>query len=346
MKTGIIGLEFSGKKNLFSLLTGIESDSFKPGREQVGIVNVPDERVEYLNELYKSKKKVYSRIEFHLLPSIKKDSKETKQSLTEAREADMFVMVIRQFNDPNVYHPYEKVDVIRDYNIIKEEMILADLLLVETRLERIDKSMRAKKADILEKEKKLLLKCKEVLEEGKHLNTLEIEASDMKMIKGFQFLTLKPLFVILNCDEDKINETVEFPDNVKSLNISVKIESEIQNLDGEERAEFLESLGITQSSLDRLIKFSFNYGDLISYFTAAEQETHSWTINNGTNAQMAAGVIHSDFEKGFIRAEVIGYDDLKRAGSESEAKKMGLYRLEGKEYIVKDGDIILFRFNI
>lgn len=346
MKVGIIGLEFSGKKSLFSLLTGKSSDSFVQTKELVGAVNVPDERVEFLESFYTSKKKIYSQIEFHLIPSIKKDSKETKVALTEAKDVDMFGILIRQFTNPNVFHPFESIDVMRDYNIIKDELILADLYLIETRIERIDKQIKAKKTDLLEKEKILVLKLKEYLENGTFLNKIDINESDSKIIKGYQLLTLKPIFVIINCDEDKLKENYTLPDEVKSLNISVQIENEIQQLEEKERQEFLKSLDLKETSLNRLIKFSYSFGNLIAYFTAGDKETHSWTIQNGTTAQKAAGVIHSDFEKGFIRAEIVHFDDLKRAGSEAEAKKMGLYRLEGKEYIVKNGDIIIFRFNV
>ncbi|MDD5067867.1 MAG: DUF933 domain-containing protein, partial [bacterium] len=234
----------------------------------------------------------------------------------------------------------------RDYETIKHEMIFADLFLVESRLERIEKQIHSKKEDILLKEKELLLHLKESLEKGTFLNKLKISEENVKLIKSFSLLTLKPLFVIVNCGEDSIGQSFSFPDEMKSLNMSVKIESEIQQLEEKEKKEFLDNLGLKETSLNRLIKFAYGYGDLISFFTAGEKESHSWTIRNGTTALKAAGVIHSDFEKGFIRAEVIHYDDLVRSGSEANAKKAGLYRLEGKDYPVKDGDIMIFRFNI
>ncbi len=346
MKVGLIGLEFAGKKTLFNLLTGKKSDTHSINKEEVATVNVPDERIEFLEKFYNSKKKIYSQIEFHLLPSIKKESKETQKALTEAKEVDMFGIVLRAFHDDNVFHPYNRVDPALDYEIIKNELIFADLFLIETRLERLEKQMRAKKEEHLLKEKEILLKFKEQLENNEFLNKVKLREDELKIVRGFQFLTLKPIFTIINCDDTDLNKEFNIDKDIKGINISIKIESEIAELDEEERKIFLEDLGIKESSLNRLIRFTYDYGNLISFFTAGEKEIHSWQIKKGTTAVKAAGVIHSDFEKGFIRAEVISFEDLKKAGSEAAAKKEGLYRLEGKDYIVQDGDIIIFRFNI
>ena len=346
MKVGIIGLEFSGKKSLFRLLTGIKQEHFSADKREIGVINVPDQRIDYVAQFYNSTKTVYSQIEFDLISSIKKDSEETKKALMEAKEVDMFGLVIRQFKDENVFHPFDSIDINRDFNIIKDELVLADLLLIETRLERIEKQLKIQKKDQLIKEKELLLRIKTPLEAGTFLKDTELNEDESKIISGFQLLTLKPVFIIVNCEEEKLNEDFKFPDKFKSINISVKIENEIQQLSESERGEFLDSLGLKESCLNRLIKFAYDYGELISFFTATEKEAHSWTIISGTSALHAAGVIHSDFEKGFIRAEVVHFDDLKKAGSEAEAKKQGLHRLEGKDYIVKDGDVILFRFNV
>ena len=346
MKVGLIGLEFAGKKTLFNLLTGKKSDTHSINKEEVATVNVPDERIEFLEKFYNSKKKIYSQIEFHLLPSIKKESKETQKALTEAKEVDMFGIVLRAFHDDNVFHPYNRIDPVLDYEIIKNELIFADLFLIETRLERLEKQMRAKKEEYLLKEKEILLKFKEQLENNEFLNKVDLREDELKIVRGFQFLTLKPIFTIINCDDTDLNKEFNIDKDIKGINISIKIESEIAELDEEERKIFLEDLGIKESSLNRLIRFTYDYGNLISFFTAGEKEIHSWQIKKGTTAVKAAGVIHSDFEKGFIRAEVISFEDLKKAGSEAAAKKEGLYRLEGKDYIVQDGDIIIFRFNI
>ncbi|MBU1078424.1 MAG: YchF family ATPase [Spirochaetes bacterium] len=346
MKAGIVGLEFAGKKSLFSLLTGIGEDHPSGKKKEIAAINVPDDRVDFLTRLYDSKKKVYSQIEFDLIPSIKKESKDTNQALIEAKEVDLFAVVLRQFKDENVFHPLESIDLVRDFDIIKNEFILADLIQIENRLERIEKQLKTIKKDLLIKEKDLLIRLKEKLEAGIFLNKVEINEDESRLVRGFKMLTLKPIFIIINCDEDKLNDRFDLFEDHKTINISVKIENEIQQLEEEERKEFFHSLNIEEASLDRLIKFTYNYADLLSYLTAGEKETHSWTIQNGMTASQAAGVIHSDFEKGFIRAEVIHFDDLKKAGSEAEAKKQGLYRLEGKDYIVKDGDVIIFRFNV
>ena len=191
-----------------------------------------------------------------------------------------------------------------------------------------------------------MLKLKDSLEKGILLNQVNIDKDSFRYIQSFTLLTTKPIFAIINCDDDKLTQDFTLKDGTKCLNISVKIEQEIQDLAENEKKDFLASLGLAESSLNRVIKFAYNFGNLISFLTAGEKEARSWTIKNGTNAQTAAGVIHTDIERGFIRAEVIHFDDFKKAGSESEAKKFGFYRLEGKEYIVKDGDIIFFRFNV
>lgn len=346
MKVGIIGLETSGKKSLFSLLTGKKVLSYNTAQEEIGTVHVPDERIDRLAEFYKAPKKVYSRIEFHLVPSLKKESQETAKALIEAKEVDMFALVIRQFTDQSVPHPYDTVDMARDYALIKHELIFADLFLLETRLERIEKQLKSKKEDLLVREKELIGKLKTALEKETLLNRLDLKEDEVKMVKSFSLLTLKPVFVIVNCDEDKLKEEFVLPDGMKCLTVSIKIESEIQELEEAEKKDFLSQIGLEETSLNRLIRFSYSFADLISFITAGEKESHSWTIKNGTTALKAAGVIHTDFEKGFIRAEVIPYEALMKAGSEAEAKKAGLYRLEGKDYVVKDGDIIVFRFNL
>ncbi len=346
MKIGILGLEFSGKKSLFSLLTGIKNINYSQQKDLIGVVDVPDERVNFLAQKYNSEKKTFTKIEFYLLPSIKKNSQENKKLIDEIKEVDMIAILLRQFSNPEVFHPLEKVDYKNDYDIIKNELIFADLFLIETRIDRIEKQIVRNKTEQIVKEKNVLLKLKEALEKGIFLSKENLDKDAIKIIQNLNFITIKPIFAIINCDEDKLSQKFCLPDNVNCLNISVKIEQEIQELSETEKQEFLVSLNLTESSLNRLIKFAYNFGNLISFLTAGEKETRSWTIKKGTNAQNAAGTIHSDIERGFIRAEVIHFDDFKKAGSESEAKKLGFYRLEGKEYIVKDGDIIFFRFNV
>lgn len=346
MKAGIIGFEFAGKKSLFSLLTGIPVEAHGKGKENVGVIDVPDERVDKLVEFYKAPKKVYSKMEFHLLPPVKKEAEDTRKALVEAATSDLFAIVVRQFSDPNVFHPNGSVDPVRDYNSIKDELVLADLYLVETRIERIDKQQKGKKEEQLIREKDVLLKLRAALENGLYMSTVKLEEHEQKAIRGLNFLTLKPVFVVVNCDEDKLGSTFAFPDGARSVNISVKIENEILSLSEAERREFLDSLGLKEQPKNRLIKFAYELADLIAFFTAGPKESHSWTIARGTTALKAAGTIHSDLEKGFIRAEVIHCTDLLNAGSEAKARAQGLYKLHGKEYVVNEGDIIEIRFNI
>ncbi|MCX5782801.1 MAG: DUF933 domain-containing protein [Elusimicrobia bacterium] len=346
MKVGIIGFEFAGKKSLFSLLTGIKKESHLLAKKELGTVDVPDERIEYLAKYYRTEKKTYSKIEFSLMPSLKNDSEEDKEVLLAAKEVDMFCIVVRQFFDESVFHPQGKIDFVRDYNKIKDELLFADLFLVEIRLERINTQSKTKKSSANDFEKDLMLRLKDALEKGIFLSALKLDGDLLKIAKGLNFLTLKPIFVVVNCDEDKLIHKFELHKGVKSINISIKIETEIQMLDEKSKLEFLSALSLNESSLNRLIKFSYEFGNLISFLTAGPKEVHSWTIEKGTKAHESAGVIHSDIEKGFIRAEVINFEDFKKAGSETKARESDFYRLEGKGYIVKDGDIMDFRFNV
>jgi len=346
MKVGILGLEFAGKKTIFGLLTGIKKDGYAVSREEVGVVDVPDERLEFLAAHYNPKKKTFTKIEFNLLPPVKKGSDEKNNVLTQAKEVDMFAVVVRDFKDDNVFHHEGSVDPLRDYASIKDEFLFSDLLLVETRIERLQKQIKTRSTDQAVKEKALMEKLKAGLESGIFIKNIELDAESRKIINTLSFVTVKPIFAVVNCDEGKLASEYKFPDGVKSINIAAKLEAEIQELDEAGKKEFLSSLKLEDTSLNRLIKFAYGYGSLISFLTAGGDEVRSWTISNGTTAQKAASVIHSDIEKGFIRAEVVAFEDFKKAGSEAEAKKLGLYRLEGKEYIVKDGDIIEFRFNV
>ncbi len=346
MRAGIIGLEYSGRKTLFSLLTGIDVASIKPGKEIFGAVNVPDPRVDCLADLCGSKKKRYSQFEFNLLPPVKKDSEDTRRTLAEARFADMFVVVVRSFTDSSVFHPLERVDPSADYELLRDELILGDLYIAENRLERVEKLLNSKKDDDLAAEREALKRAIALLEEGKMLHGLEFTPGVAKTIKGYQFLTLKPIFVVVNCDEDALGKQIDLGKGIHSIPISLKIEAEIGQLEGSERAEYLDSLGLETPATERLIRFCYRHAGLISYLTTGPDETRAWTIHEGETAPEAAGAIHSDFEKGFIRADVVRFDDFKAAGSEKEARAQNLFRLEGKDYVVRDGDVVDFRFNL
>ena len=346
MKVGIVGLEFAGKKTLFSLMTGIRKEGYSAGKEDIGVVDVPDGRIEELAKYYNPKKKTFTKIEFNLLPPVKKGSDEKSNVIAQSKDVDMFAVVVRDFKDDNVFHPDGGIDPVRDYNVIKDEFLISDLMIVETRLERLQKQLKTKSTDQGLKEKSLMEKLKESLENGIFIKNMELDPESLKTVNTFSFVTTKPIFAVVNCDENGISKEFKFPDGVRSINISAKMEAEIQELDDAAKKEFLASMGIEETSLNRLIKFAYGYGNLISFLTAGADEVRSWTITKGSTAQKAAGAIHSDIEKGFIRAEVVAFDDFKKSGSEAEAKKLGLYRLEGKEYTVKDGDIIEFRFNV
>jgi hypothetical protein len=350
MKVGITGLEYSGRKSLFALLAASNKEG-SAARSEVVTVNVPDERIDFLADFYKAPKIVYSKIEFLLLGNGAAAGGQAREDGSpvfskDAAAIDMFGIVVRQFSDPSVFHPLETIDPVRDYSKIKDELVLSDLMIAETRLDRIEKQLRLKDDAQLLREKAALEKAKASLESGACLNRLVLSEEEKKAISTLPFMSVKPIFVIVNCDEASVSNDFHFPDGVKSINISVKIEHEIQLLPQEERTEFLKSLGLKETSLGRIIKFAYSYGDLISFITAGPKESHSWTIKNGSTSLKAAGTIHSDLEKGFIRAEVIGFEDLKNAGSEAEAKKQALYKLHGKDYIIRDGDIIEIRFNI
>jgi ribosome-binding ATPase len=346
MKVGIVGLEFSGRKTIFGLLTGIKKDGYSAGREEIGVVDVPDERIEELAKYYNPKKKTFTKIEFNLLPPVKKGSDEKNNVISQSKDVDMFAVIVRDFKDENVFHPEDSVSPVRDFGTIKDEFVLADLMLVETRLDRLQKQLKTKATDQGTKEKALMEKLKSSLENGIFIKNIELDADSRKIINNLSFVTTKPIFAVVNCDEDKLKNGFNFTDGVQSVNISAKMEAEIQELDAAAKKEFLSSLGIEETSLNRLIRSAYQYGNLISFLTAGADEVRSWTITAGSTAQKAAGAIHSDIEKGFIRAEVVSFEDFVKSGSEAEAKKLGLYRLEGKEYIVKDGDIIEFRFNV
>jgi len=345
MKVGIIGFEYAGRRSLFSLLTGIPYQTVCRQEGCVGAVSVPDQRVDRLAQMYASRKKTYTQVVFSLLPPVRVDSAENRAAIAEARDVDLFAIVVRSFTDASVFHPRGTVDPVRDFEGVRSEMLFADLYLAETRLERIAKQERVKPGEVNQLEKKTLLQFKEHLEGGGMLNTLTVDEAALRSVRSLQFLTLRPVFVVINSDEGDTTAT-PMPGGVHTICMPVKIEAEIQQLPEHERREFMDSLGITESSLDRLVRFAYQAGDLQTFITAGEKETRSWTIRRGATALEAAGTIHSDFEKGFIRAEVVAFDDLIAAGSETEAKKRGLYRLEGRDYVVRDGDVMLFRFNV
>ncbi len=352
MRVGIIGLARSGKTTIFNSLTGSHAEvgTFGSREANIAVIKVPDPRIDRLAEIYKPKKKTYAEIEFvDIAPAEGQDPHKTLDptALNLLKNVEALVHVVRAFHSETSPHPLDTVDPVRDVRLLEEELQITDLIIVEKRLERLEKEHRH------DKEYELMKRCREHLESGKSLRSMPLDPQEEMALRGFTFLSQKPLMLAGNYDENRIGS--EDPAGLNSIanelglphiDLCGAMEMEVVQLPEEERQAFRDELGLGEESRNLFIRTAYELLGLISFLTAGEPEVRAWTIRRGTRAVDAAGVIHSDIQRGFIRAETVAYADFIEAGSMAKAKEKGKVRLEGKDYIVQDGDILLFRFNV
>jgi len=354
MKAGIIGFPKVGKTTLFNLLTRGHADTSRFSQKKavnLGIAEVPDERLDKLEEMIQPKKKTLATTEFVDMVGANRGEMKGAEYLGHLRNVDCLIHVVRAFEDAEMgvadsdLHPHED---IQDFNL---ELILADMDVIHSRLEKLNQMVKKMKSKENEEELAILQRCAAQVESEKPIRELEFEPADKRRLRSFAFLSEKPILHIINLSEDRLSNRDEFLREALAGNQGITyicgpLEEQIGELALADRREFMEQYGFTESGRDRVIRTTFRLLDLILFFTAGPEEVRSWPLRKGLNAQRAAGTVHSDMERGFIRAEVVSYDDFVKTGSFVEAKKHGVFRLEGKDYIVLDGDIITFRFNV
>lgn len=355
MKTAIIGLPMVGKTSLFTILTGVHQETrIGSTAARTGVAKVPDPRLDALARLFEPPKITHATVEYVDMPSISKENLRDPSYVASLRVVDAFAHVLRLFPDETVPHEKGSVDPVRDLEDVETELILSDLVVVEKRLERLEKDRKKIKSADLEHEYELLVRSKAVLEENKPLREMEIDAEAEKRIRGFQFLSQKPMLYVLNLGEGEAGKLHEREEeyrggplaghkNTAVAAVCGKIEAELAELPPEEQREYLASYGLQESGLERLISATYSLLGLMSFLTAGETEVRAWTIPMHSAAAKAAGAIHSDFEKKFIRAEVVNWKSLVDLGGYPGVREKGLLRLEGKDYIVKDGDVLVIR---
>jgi hypothetical protein len=366
LRAALIGFASTGKTTLFQLMTTARDPArAAPAKAElsVGISKVPDERLDRLTAMYNPRKRVPATVEFtDLVLAGRTGGARTLVDVAAYKNADALVHVLRTFEDPAIAHAPGEINPARDAQAMEDELILADLGVVERRVERLEKDLKKNRSPELERELDVIAVCRGALEEGKPLRALELAGEDLKRLRGFQFLSAKPLLVVINVDERLLTEGGEAAlraDSVAraaglapflsraataAVAVCAKIELEIAQLDASDATAFLADLGLAESGLDRVIRASYDLLGYISFFTVGDDECRAWSIPRGTPAQLAAGEIHSDIARGFIRAEVVAYDSLISRASMAACRDHGEVRLEGKEYVVQDGDVINFRF--